>query len=355
VKSDAHTIAKQFTSAAIKEVSALGNGLINDTFLVKTEQKKFILQRINTQVFLHPGLIMENLDTLHQHLKAIPAKAVKLNIPNYIATHNKQAYYLDKEANFWRALEYIEDSTSKEHLSNQSQAEQIGFALGHFHRLFHKADVTLFNDTLPGFHITPDYFKHYLSIEHLETSSTPLEETQQCRQFIKAFTSKINSLENAKQQGLLTERMTHGDPKLNNFLFAKNTHKIISLIDLDTVKPGLIHYDIADCIRSCCHNSSSNTLDLALAKTILNSYLNETVDFFTDYDYAFLYTAIELIPFELGLRFFADYLEGNKYFKVDSATQNLDRALAQFQLCEDIAKQEKNIRQFIYSKQSLLV
>lgn len=353
MKSVTHTIAKQFTRAAIKDVSAIGNGLINDTFLVTSDQQPFILQRINTQVFPHPGLIMENLDTLHKHLKGIHSYPVKLNIPCYLATNNDQAYYLDKDANFWRALEYIENSSSKEYLSNQTQAEQIGFALGHFHRLFHNANIRLFNDTLPGFHITPDYFKHYQSIEHLEPGSMPLEEVRQCRQFIKGFSSKIHHLENAKQQGLLTERITHGDPKLNNFLFAQNTHKIISLIDLDTVKPGLIHYDIADCIRSCCHNHSTNTLDIALAKTILNSYLKETVDFFTDHDYAFLYTAIELIPFELGLRFFADYLEGNKYFKVDSTTQNLDRALAQFQLCEDIAKQEKNIKQFIDSKQSL--
>ena len=244
-------------------------------------------------------------------------------------------------------MTFINNTGSKESISHQPEVEQVGFALAHFHRLLCDANIDSFHDTLPGFHITPTYFQYYQQIEKQKDSSFESEKVQFARAFIDEFQSKINVLEDAKQKGLLIERIIHGDPKLNNFLFDKQTDKIISLIDLDTVKPGLVHYDIADCLRSCCHNSQSNTFDLEICDEILNSYLKEVGVFFTHHDYEFLYPAIQLIPFELGLRFFTDFLQGNQYFKVDFPEHNLDRALAQFKLCTSIEKQETKIKQLI--------
>ncbi|NOQ76759.1 MAG: phosphotransferase [Methylococcaceae bacterium] len=339
-------VSQQYTRAAIDDISSLGNGLINDTFLIKTKNQSFVLQRINTQVFPEPRLIMENLGLLNKHIKNKPSP--KLIIPNVLKTLDQHVYYVDEQNNFWRALEFVADTESKEHISHQKEAEQVGFALAHFHCLLSDIDTSLFHDTLPGFHITPHYFQQYKiverQIEHLPLSN----KIGKCRGFIRSFSAKINSLEEARQQGLLIDRMIHGDPKLNNFLFAKGSHKIISLIDLDTVKPGLVHYDIADCLRSCCHQTDLNTFDLSLCKIILNGYLKEMAEVFTGHDYDYLYQAIELIPFELGLRFFTDYLQGNQYFKVDTIDQNLDKALAQFQLCENIGRQENDIRLLIF-------
>ena len=337
----------QFCSEVIHDISSLGNGLINDTFLVTTENTAFVLQRINTQVFPKPVQIMENLSLLTQHIKQKNSREVKLIIPAFLKSSDHQPYYLDSNNYYWRALEFIENTVSKEKITNKKQAEQVGFAVGHFHRLCSDANCDLFADTLPGFHITPQYFKQYQTLEDYQLKCIQSKKTQQCEQFIADFEPKINTLENARKQGLLIERLTHGDPKLNNFLFDTDTEQIVSLIDLDTVKPGLVHYDIADCLRSCCHNTQTNRFNFKICETILNSYLKQTAVFFTKHDYAFLYPAIELIPFELGLRFFTDYLQGNKYFKVDSAEQNLDRAWAQFQLCKSISEQEREIRRLI--------
>jgi len=345
VQSFAIFASQQFTQAAVDSLTPLGNGLINDTFLIKTTDKAFVLQRINTQVFPEPSHIMENLRLLNKHIST--KSSPKLIIPKVLKTLDQQLYFIDKHNYFWRAIEFIADTESKEQINHQKQAEQIGFALAYFHSLLSDVDITSFHDTLPGFHITPCYFKHYQSVDKLEEKQNSSSKINQCKEYIEAFIPKIDALEKAKQQGLLIERITHGDPKLNNFLFRKGSHKIISLIDLDTVKPGLVHYDIADCLRSCCHKETSNTFDLKLCKLILNSYLKEMAEVFTEHDYEFLFPAIELIPFELGLRFYTDYLQGNQYFKVDSAEQNLDRALAQFQLCENIGKQENKIRQLI--------
>ena len=340
-------VCKQFTNASIREISALGNGLINDTYLVKTEAETFVLQRINTQVFPEPGLVMENMMILNQHIQQLNSGEIKLIIPEVIRPINQGCYIIDQENNYWRALAFIGDTVSKESISNQHEAEQVGFALAHFHRLLCDIDSNSFHDTLPGFHITPTYFQYYQQIEKQKGSSFKGIKVQSARIFIDDFQSKINILEDARQEGLLIDRIIHGDPKLNNFLFDQQTHKIISLIDLDTVKPGLVHYDIADCLRSCCHNKQTNTFDLKKCAAILNSYLKEAGMFFTRHDYEFLYPAIQLIPFELGLRFFTDFLQGNQYFKVDFPEHNLDRAVAQFELCLSIGKQEAEIKQLI--------
>jgi Ser/Thr protein kinase RdoA (MazF antagonist) len=280
---------KQFTNTSIREISALGSGLINDTYLVKTESEIFVLQRINAQVFPEPGLVMENMMLLNQHIQQANSGEIKLIIPEVIRPINQGCYIVDQENNYWRALAFIGDTVSKESISNLHEAEQVGFALAHFHRLLCDVGSNSFHDTLPGFHITPTYFQYYQQIEKQKGSLFEGIKVQFARTFIDDFQSEINILEDARQEGLLIDRIIHGDPKLNNFLFDQQTHKIISLIDLDTVKPGLVHYDIADCLRSCCHNKQTNTFDLKKCSAILNSYLREAGIFFTRHDYQFLY------------------------------------------------------------------
>lgn len=338
-------ISQQFIQSA-SNLSALGNGLINDTFLVQTSDKPFVLQRINHSVFPEPAQIMANLSQLNLHVAQKPKDTVKLIIPSILKTQNNDELYQDEQGSYWRALEYIANTESLETISHITQVQQTGFALGHFHRLVSDLEPSLLYDTLPGFHIASDYLSHYQQVLKAATIiSSP--ESQYCASFIASHQHIINDLEAAKQQGLLPLRVIHGDPKLNNFLFDKDTHQIISLIDLDTVKPGLVHYDIGDCLRSCCHNLATNEFDLEIATALLTSYLSEAGLFFSEADYDYLYASIRLIPFELGLRFYTDYLEANRYFKVTEPEQNLHRAVNQFQLCESIMQQELAINAVI--------
>lgn len=338
---DLHAIAGQFAGGQpIIEVSPLGNGLINATFRVETAAASFVLQRINGHVFPKPELVMFNLERLGQH---IASKHASLEIPATLPAADGQSFFRDQEGEFWRALQLIHPAESRERLSNQDEAAQVGFALAHFHRLCSDLPTTLLHDTLPGFHITPDYFRDYQILISQPLIVADSEQVRYCREFIEAFRDKLTILEHAKHQGLLNERVIHGDPKLNNFLFQPGSDHIVSLIDLDTVKPGLVHYDIGDCLRSCCHVADGNRFDINCCSTILTSYLQEAGQFFSQADFDHLYAAIELIPFELGLRFFSDYLAGNKYFKVNDPEHNLRRAEAQFRLCEDIARQRIEI------------
>ncbi|TRW96989.1 phosphotransferase enzyme family protein [Candidatus Methylobacter oryzae] len=341
------SISNQFGNA-VTEVTALGNGLINDTYLVSTPSSSFVLQRINRAVFPAPEQIMANLTTLNQHVTQKNAALVMLQIPKALKTIDNNALYQDQNGDYWRALSFIADTESIETISTISEAEQSGFALGHFHRLLSDLNPLLLHDTLPGFHITPQYLKHYQQI--LRQPAKP--EESYCAEFICRFQHIADDLEAAKQQGLLSLRVIHGDPKLNNFLFNRCSRKVVSIIDLDTVKPGLIHYDIGDCLRSCCHAAGPAGFNLDICAAWLKSYLAEAGAFFTEYDYQYLYPAIRLIPFELGIRFYSDYLEGNRYFKVTESEQNLQRAIGQFRLCESIMVLEEPIKSLISKLQT---
>ncbi|WP_394753177.1 phosphotransferase enzyme family protein [Crenothrix sp.] len=335
-------IAQQFAKT-VREITPLGNGLINDTYRVITDTHSFVLQRINRQVFAHPEQIMANLIMLNQHMQQKAPVDVKLQIPVILAISDGAILYQDENQDYWRALTFIEKTESLEAIRTLADAEQIGSALGHFHYLLSDLYPGLLQDTLPGFHIAPDYLKHYQKI----SLDTEPKANRYCAEFIDKFQSLAEDLENAKQQDLLTVRIIHGDPKINNFLFDTSSQRIVSLIDLDTVKPGLVHYDIGDCLRSCCHDMNTNRFNLDIAVAILKNYLAEAAAFFTEADYQYLYPAIRLIPFELGIRFYTDYLEGNRYFKVTDPEQNLHRAVAQFNLCEDIMGKEAVITQLI--------
>ncbi len=336
------SVAQQF-APSIESIEPLGNGYINDTYLVSTSTKPFVVQKINKHVFTNPEQIMANLEVLNQHIVQANNPQITLKIPRLLQTQSQQNYFRDEQDDYWRALTYIENSESLEVIRNLADAEQVGLALGQFHRLTRMLDAEKLHDTLPGFHITPGYLRHYKQVK----GRAKIPEDVFCSDFIARYQSINNDLEMAKEQGLLTTYVIHGDPKLNNFLFDKDTRKIISIIDLDTVKPGLIHYDIGDCLRSCCHDTITDQFNLEVCRALLTCYLEEMGELFSGNDYQFVYPAIRLIPFELGIRFYTDYLEGNRYFKVTEPEENLRRALGQFRLCANIIAQESDIKGII--------
>jgi Ser/Thr protein kinase RdoA (MazF antagonist) len=229
----------------------------------------------------------------------------------------------------------------------------VGYALGRFHLLVHNLPPARLADTLPGFHRTPGYLQQYDKVlEHCRLKVSP--EVTYARTFIQARRGWAAVLEQARETGVLTERVIHGDPKVNNVLLDAATGQAVSLIDLDTVKPGLVQYDLGDCLRSGGNPLGEETtefaqvrFDLGFCRAILQGYLSQAREFLLPGDYDCMYDAIRLIAFELGLRFFTDYLAGDIYFKTSRPRHNLERALVQFKLTESIAVQETAIRTII--------
>jgi Ser/Thr protein kinase RdoA (MazF antagonist) len=213
--------------------------------------------------------------------------------------------------------------------------------------------VSALADTLEGFHITPAYLNQFHRVL-AEREIPPTPELEECLSFVRAREEFVPELEEAKAAGILPLRPIHGDPKINNVMIDASTGQAIALVDLDTVKPGLVHYDIGDCLRSCCNRLGEETTDWAsvrfdpqLCEAVLLGYGSVAGNFLTQHDYDHLYAAIRLIPFELGLRFLTDFLSGNHYFKINHPRHNLDRALVQFRLTASIEDQEAEIRAII--------
>jgi Ser/Thr protein kinase RdoA (MazF antagonist) len=274
-------------------------------------------------------------------------------IPQVMLTREGHNHWQSPDGSFWRAIHYLDKAKTHDILQNANQAEEMGYALGLFHTLISDLPPEQLIDTLEGFHITPSYLAQYQQV--LATNPIPSSpDVDYCLRFVSDRADWASVLENAKVEGKLPLRPIHGDPKVNNVLFDQETHRAIALIDLDTLKPGLIHYDIGDCLRSSCNRLGEETqdwpavdFDLTLCQGLLKGYLSVAQGFLTPADRDFFFDAMRLLAFELGLRFFGDYLAGNPYFKVNHPDHNLQRALVQFQLTASIEEKEPKIRALI--------
>lgn len=360
------SIAAQFAAGdAVADICEYGTGNINDTFLVTTGAVGcFILQRINRHVFKNPAWIMENIRTYTTHvaarLKADPAaSARRWETPKIVTTGEGQDYVIDEGGEFWRALSFIDSARTYAKIQSVEHAREVGYALGRFQSLISDLDSGRLHDTLEGYHITPRYLAHYDAVVANGDFVIRSAEVDYGMRFMAAHRDAIPVLEEAKQQGKLRLRLAHGDPKVDNVMIDDATGQAVGLIDLDTIKPGLVHYDIGDCLRSGCNPLGEETEDIAavtfdmdLCRAILQGYLPLVRDFFSENDYAYLYASVRLLAIEQGLRFFTDHLEGNVYYKVRHERHNLARALVQFKLAESIEAQEADIHAVIDSCRS---
>jgi len=345
-------IAEQFTpNGGILKVKEFGNGNINDTYIVTRDtEEKFVLQRINTHVFKQPHLIMQNMRAFTEHVhRRVQDEGHAWETPHVIAARDGNDYFIDRENGFWRAISFIKDSQSHDTIKDSNHARAVGHALGTFQNLISDLPIESLADTLEGFHITPRYLQQYDTVfSQNGTHNSP--EVKYGLGFVEERRAFTHVLENAR----LPLRPIHGDPKVNNVMIHNETGQAVSIVDLDTVKPGLVHYDIGDCLRSGCNPLGEDAedweavhFDPEIGAAILEGYLTEAQAFLTSADYAHIFNSIRLIAFELGLRFFTDHLAGDVYFKVKYPGHNLHRALVQFKLTESIEAHEAEIRNIV--------
>lgn len=336
-------------------VTVLGAGNINDTWLVRGGDVSLVLQRLNRHVFPRPELVMANLATISLHLQGkVNSCDQRWENSILLSTRAGAPFHTDSRGDIWRAVTYIDRTTTHQIIATAAQAGQVGWALGHFHLLLADLPARELHETLPGFHILPCYLDHFDRVmQGMTISVNP--DLRFCLDFVAARRRDADLLERARQQGKVRVQTIHGDPKAGNVLFDLATDRAVSLIDLDTVGPGLIHYDIGDCLRSCCNVAGEAAADLSrvefdldLCRETLTGYFCGAGNILTDQDRALMYPAVRLISFELGLRFLTDYLAGNCYFKVLHAEENLQRALVQFHLVLSIERRKKEIEQIAF-------
>lgn len=360
-------MAQQFDVAGrLVTVESTGRGNVNDTYLAifrtTFSEERFILQRINRRVFPNPEYIMQNMRVVTEHVhKRLESEAHLSDriwqLPRIIPAKDGQDFAVDGDGDYWRAISLIASAHSFEQVQSIEHAHEAGFVLGQFQRVISDIPVAELHDTLVGFHITPHYLAQLdaaLETDEGQARLNSSAEARRCFRFIQERREWCSVLENAKEAAELHLRPTHGDPKIGNIMIDDATGKGTCIVDLDTVKPGLVHYDFGDCLRSCCNPAGEETRDLNmivfdtdLCETIVKGYMMHAGSFMSEADRHYLYDAVRLIAFELGLRFFADFLAGDVYFKIRYDGQNLHRARVQFKLTESIERRESLIRKIL--------
>ena len=341
----------------------IGGGNINDTYLAvyrtSCSEARCVIQRINLHVFRQPESLMRNYRrvTLHVHRRLENERdgADRLwQLPRMIPCKDGADLHIAANGDHWRAITLIDSAISYEQVQNLSHAREAGAVLGQFHRLVMDLDPDSLDITLPGFHRTPQYLAAFDRALVTPAAQQLLDRDPRTRdlcRFVEQRRPLCVVLENALAEGRIALRIMHGDPKISNILIDTITGRGTSIIDLDTVGPGLIHWDYGDAVRSICNPAGEETTDLDqvsfdqdLFRAFNEGYIGQIGPALAPGDRSLFYEAIRLISFELGLRFLQDHLAGDIYFKTRHPGHNRDRAAVQIRLCEKIEMAEPQIR-----------
>lgn len=340
-------------------------GNINKTYILTYKNKnktlKYLLQEINANVFKEPDLVMHNIELVTNHInkKLKSNKDTTHKTLTIIKTLDDKNMYVcmnNNELKYYRAFDYIENCISYDSFKDSKDANFLAYnagkSFGYFQALLKDFNPNLLHETISDFHNTKKRFNSLLeAIENKITNRASL--------FSKEI---IDLIERIKEYSVIVDelgstipiRVTHNDTKLNNILMNKDTNEGISIIDLDTVMPGSILYDIGDGIRSACANSFEDETDkekiylnLDLTKSYLKGFLEETYYFLTDEEIKYIGLSIKILTYELALRFLTDYLNGDTYFKIKYPEHNKNRFLNQYILLLDLDKKIDEIDEFV--------
>lgn len=332
------------------EKKPYGNGHINDTFLVVCEtpegkKRRYILQKMNHSIFKAPEQLMENVVNVTEYLrKVIMAQGgdPDRETLNVVKTKSDSSYYVDQKGDYWRMFLFVEGTVCLEMVESAKDFYDSGVAFGNFQKMLADYPAKTLHETIPNFHNTPSRFKDFqkaVQEDKMGRAASAQEEIA----FALARENDTKVLTDLLKAGELPLRVTHNDTKLNNILFDEDTKKAICIIDLDTVMPGLSHYDFGDSIRFGASTGAEDEkdlskieMDLDLFEAFTKGYLEGCGGSLTEKEIEMLPMGAKLMTYECGIRFLADYLVGDVYFKIHREGHNLDRARTQFKLVKDM-------------------
>ena len=322
-----------------------GSGHINDTHLLVTTERRYILQRINHVVFPHPDEVMENIAAVTAHLaKSIAARGgdVKRETLTVVPTREGASYYRDSIGSFWRVYLFIEDNLSLDKVETPHQFYQSGVAFGRFQNQLSDFPAETLHEAIVNFHNTPVRYENLMRAAEKNTAGRAAEVEAELA-FAKARRDFCETLYRAHAEGKLPLRVTHNDTKLNNILFDAATKEPLSVIDLDTIMPGFSVNDFGDSIRFGATTAAEDETDLSkvridldLFETFARGFIEGCDGGLTPEEIALLPVGAKMMTLECGMRFLTDYLDGDVYFRVHREGHNLDRARNQFRLVESM-------------------
>lgn len=329
-----------------------GTGHINETMQVVCDQGgarvRYILQKLNRNVFPQVEQLMENMTRVTSHIRskiiANRQMAVKRTIELLHDAAGKPLVY-DEDGNCYRAYAFIENARTYDILETPQQAFQAAKAFGAFQCDLADLPGARLHEVIPDFHNTPKRLERLEQVAK-EDKMGRLKEVEPELDFVLKRKAETSTLLDMCAQGLFPERITHNDTKLNNVLIDDLTGTGLAVIDLDTTMPGLVHYDFGDMVRTGTSPAAEDETDLSkvtmrfeMFEALLRGYLETANSFLTPAEKEMLPFSGKLIPLEIGIRFLTDYLEGDVYFRIHREKHNLDRCRTQFKLVASVEQQ----------------
>ena len=341
---------------ALKSCEPYGNGHINDTYLVTTEKGKYILQRINGEVFKSPEAVMENIAGVTEHIarKALEAgKDARRATLTIVPTDAGKGFFEDSNGLCWRVYLYIEGTVAKDAVETVEDLIASGRAFGEFQQALADYDAESLYETIKNFHNTPERYEDLLKAIELDVVDRRKDVEAEIG-FAISHRELAMVLEMAHSSGELPTRVTHNDTKLNNVLFDKESGDVVAVIDLDTVMPGFSVTDFGDAIRFAANSAAEDetdlslvSLDLALFRAFAEGFIDGCDGKLTERELDLLPEGAMVMTYECGMRFLTDYLAGDTYFKTHREGHNLDRCRAQFALLRDMEAKLDDMRKII--------
>ena len=332
-------IAKHFnTESEPASVRRFGRGNVNDTYLVGLKNGgSIILQKLNSSVFKNPTEVMINAVSVTNYL----AKKAEANEPvfKFFLTPNGKFLVLDN-GEYWRACSFVSFTHSPDNNASLSEIEDFGRLLGDFHANVAAFPVDKLYFTIPDFHNTPKRYDAFVAA----AKAAPTELLASVKGELGFIESRKTSCSLILDMNL-PARVTHNDVKMDNVLISDETDRAVSLIDFDTVMPGVYAFDFGDAVRSTCFGCDENERDMTKVKldeerfaAFTRGYISKAKSVLTSDELKSLVMGVRMISYELGMRFLSDYLSGNTYFKINSPDHNLIRARIQLLICAQVEK-----------------
>ena len=342
-------IASHFAlEGAVASVEALGEGFINDTFVVKTSGSapNYILQRKNHIVFPDVPGMMDNIKAVTEHIKAKVTDPMRETLTVVPATDGK-LYHKDGE-NYWAVCLFIPDTVTYDRADSAALAYQGGVGIGRFQALLADFDKPL-NETIKGFHNIRWRFEQWDATIAADPAGR-VKDLQQEIEWVESRREEMLSFWSKVETGEIPTHVTHNDTKISNILFDRPTGNVLCAIDLDTVMSSTSLNDFGDAIRSYTNTGAEDDkcldnveMSIDMFRAYAEGYLSEQRDSMCASEKEWLAFAGRYITFEQVLRFLMDYINGDTYYKIKSPLHNLERTHAQYALLQSMERQYEDM------------
>lgn len=351
-------ITSQFElKGTVNQIAPLGEGLINDTFKVTTveaDAPDYVLQRINHAIFQNVEGLQHNIEAVTAHIRKKLTEAgeedIDRKVLHFLSTKEGKTYYRSEEGNYWRIMVFI----PRAHTTNTVDEQHsyfAGEAFGHFQAMLADLPEQLV-ETIPNFH-NMEFRLQQLREAVAENKAGRLDEVKELVDELERRADAMCLAEQLYRKGELPKRVCHCDTKVNNMMFDEEG-RVLCVIDLDTVMPSFVFSDFGDFMRTAANTGDEDDKDLSrvsfnmdIFRAFTKGYLKSASCFLLPVEKENLPYAAALFPYMQTVRFLADYLNGDTYYKIAYPEHNLVRSKAQFKLLQSVESHWDEMKQYI--------